>query len=359
MYMQSSSEQTKAGFGKKFFSVPAMKERWGKIRIFCSENRKIFILIFIYFTFFLCVSTLILVLLTKPEGEVKVPDVVGKKFTAVYGTLERKGIKPSLKFYNTFDAEDGLILSQYPDAGTVISEGDRLDITISRNSLSLDTPSLIGKELPIARNMLKNLHIGERTISIGVGVISYVYSEKSSENIVLDQSPKPGEKINPEQKINILVSAGKTGDDNKMPDITGQSIDLCFPLLQAKGVVVNQEVVNAANPGESGRIMSQEPAKDTALTAGQQIKLKVAYYPKEAKFYHGYEKLIYKVDDDEKEGLFEAYVEDYEPSRVVSSMKLKGGQTLQCVFQRTGNARVTILRNKKAVKVLRMNVEDF
>jgi beta-lactam-binding protein with PASTA domain len=350
--MQPSSE-------KKPFSLQTIKDRWEKIRIFCSENRKIFILIFIYFTFFMFVSTLILILLTKPDGEVKVPDVIGKKFTSVYGLLERKGIKPTLKFYNTFDVEDGLILSQYPDAGSVISEGDRLDITISRNSLSLDTPSLIGKELPIAKNMLKNLHIGERTVSIGVGVTSYVYSDKSAENIVLDQSPKPGEKINPEQKINILVSAGATGADNKMPDITGQSIDLCFPLLLAKGTVVNQEVVNANNPGESGRIMSQEPAKDTVLTPGQQIKVKVAYYPKEAKFYHGYEKLIYKVDEDEKTGLYEAYVEDYDPSRVVYTMKLKGGETLQCVFQRTGNARVTILRNKKAVKVLRMNVEDF
>lgn len=357
--MQSSSDKTAEVSAKKGFSLQTVKERWNKIRIFCSENRKIFILILIYFTFFLFVSTLILILLTKPDREVKVPDVIGKKFTAVYGLLEREGIKPSLKFYSTFDVEDGLILAQYPDAGSVISEGDRLDITISRNSLSLDAPSLIGKELPMAKNLLKNLHIGERTISIGVGVVSYVYSDKSAENIVLDQSPKPGEKITPDQKINILVSAGKTGQDNTMPDITGQSIDLCFPLLLAKGVVVNQEVVNGNNPGESGRIMSQEPAKGTVLAQGQQIKVKVAFYPKEAKFYHGYEKLVYKVDDDEKEGLFEAYIDDYEPSRIVYSMKLKGGQTLQCVFQRTGNARVTILRNKKAVKVLRMNVEDF
>ena len=336
-----------------------VKEQWVRFKIFCSDNRKIFILLLIYFTLFLVISTLILMILTKPEGEVKVPDVAGKKFTSVYGSITRKQLNPVLSFYDTFDVEDGVILAQYPEAGSVVSEGDRIKLTISRNNLSIDVPPLVGKELAIAKNMLKNLHIGERTVSLGVGVVSYIPSDKTSENIVIDQSPKSGEKVTPEQKVNILVSAGHVGQDMKMPDVLNQSIDLCFDLLLAKGVMIDQEVVVAQKTEESGKIMSQEPAKDAPLVQGQTVKLKVAYYPKDLHFYNGYEKIVYLIDEDEKEGLFEAYIEDYNPKRLAYSAKLKPKQTMQFVFQRTGNARVSIVRNKKVLKVLKIDVEDF
>ena len=352
---QAKPTGTKVSLAEKL----KLRERYLATKKFISENRKIFILMFVYFTLFLVISSIILMILTKPEGEVRVPDVTGKKFTNVYGMLSRKEIKPVLKFYDTFDVEDGVILAQYPEAGAVMSEGDRIKLTVSRNNLTLEVPSLVGKELPIAKNMIRNLHIGERTVSLGVGVITYVPSTKSAENIVLDQSPKAGEKVTPENKINILVSAGNVAGEQKMPDITGQSIDLCYDLLAAKGLVVDEEVVNATNPADSGRIMAQEPAKDAPVTKGQTVKLKIAYYPVEEHFYNGYEKVVYEIPDDEEEGLYEAYIDDYNPKRVVFSQRLKPKQKMQFVFQRTGNARVMIMRDKKNLKVIRIDVADF
>ncbi|HEY1406499.1 MAG TPA: PASTA domain-containing protein, partial [Spirochaetota bacterium] len=234
-----------------------------------------------------------------------------------------------------------------------------IKLTVSRNNLTLDVPSLVGKELPIAKNMIRNLHIGERTVSLGVGVVSYIPSEKSAENIVLDQSPKAGEKVTPENKINILVSAGPATGEMKMPDVAGQSIDLCYDLLVAKGAIVSEEVVNATTAADSGKVLSQEPAKDAVITKGQVVKLKVAYYPTDEHFYNGYEKVVYQIPDDEKEGLYEAYIDDYNPKRIAFSQRCKPKQTIQFVFHRTGNARVSIMRDKKSMKVLRIEVADF
>jgi beta-lactam-binding protein with PASTA domain len=337
----------------------SLRQRWASIRQFITDNRKIFILIFLYFTLFLVVSSIILMILTKPEGEVKIPDVTGKKFTVVYGMLSRKELKPIIKFYDTFDVEDGVILGQYPEPGSVVAEGDRIKLTVSRNNLVLDVPSLIGLDLPIAKNKVRNLHVGERTVSLGIGVVSYIPSSKTGENIVLDQSPKAGEKVTPEQKINILVSAGQIGPDMKMPDLAGQSIDLAFPLMIAKGASVAEEIVPAADINGNGRIISQEPAKDAPLVAGQLVKLKIAYYPKDEHFYTGYEKVSYQIPDDEKSGLYEAYIDDYNPKRVAFSLRMKPGQTIQFVFHRMGNARVLIMRDKKPMKVIPYEVQDF
>ena len=334
------------------------RKAWETTKQFCFDNKKIFALMLVYFTFFLVVSLIMLMVLTKPKGEVKIPDVTGKKFTAVYGSLVRKDLKPVVKFYDALDTEDGLILRQYPEPGVVVSEGGRIELTVSRSDLKVDVPSLSGKELSIARNMIKNLHVGDRTVSLGLGVVSYIPS-KTADNIVLDQSPKPGEKVTPQTRINILVSAGSTDVDAKMPDLAGQSIDLCFDLLLSKGVLVEQEIVSVPTAEESGRITAQEPAKDTALVKGQTVKVKVGYFLKEEHYYNGYEKIEYKIDDDEKEGLFEAYVEDYDPKRICYSANKKPKETISFVFHRSGNAKVTICRNKKSIKVMRISVEDF
>jgi beta-lactam-binding protein with PASTA domain len=353
------SEEKPAGAKVSFAEKLKLRERYLATKKFVSENRKVFILMFVYITLFLVISSIILMILTKPEGEVRVPDVTGKKFTTVYGMLSRKEMNPVIKFYDTFDVEDGVILAQYPEAGSVVAEGDRIKLTVSRNNLTLEVPSLVGKELPIAKNMIRNLHIGERTVSLGVGVVTFISSTKSAENIVLDQSPKAGEKVTPENKINILVSAGNLEGEQKMSDITGQSIDLCYDMLAAKGLVIDEEIVKAAIPADSGKIISQDPAKDAPLMKGQTVKLKVAYYPVDEHFYNGYEKVIFQIPEDEEPGLYEAYIDDYNPKRVVFSQRLNPKQTMQFVFQRTGNARVMIMRDKQSVKVIRIDVADF
>lgn len=333
--------------------------RWARFKCYLADNRKIFVLMVIYVTLFFIISTTVLMLRTQPLGEVKVPNVTGKRFTAVYGILDRKDLNPVLKFYDTFDVEDGIILRQDPQPGEVVSEGDRIKLVVSRSSLIIDMPPLVGKELPIARNMLKNLHLGERTISLGMGVVSYVPSETSGENIVIDQSPKAGEKVAPDQKVNILVSAGKVGPDMTMPSCTGQSIDLCFDLLLSKGVTVTQEVVNAENKNDTGRILEQTPPAGSPIAKGDVVNLKVAYSPADTHFFRGYEKIEYKIGDSDEAGVYEALVEDFDPQRVVSSTMLKPGQIFQFVFQRTGNARVSIMKDKKSIKTIRIDVENF
>ena len=77
---------------------------------------------FIGFSLLLLVSTIILIIMTKPEREVVVPDVEGKRFVEVYNSLVRKGIKPEIKFKDIADLDDGMVLSQYPKKGKVVPE---------------------------------------------------------------------------------------------------------------------------------------------------------------------------------------------------------------------------------------------
>lgn len=319
---------------------------------------RIALIFFIGLSFYLLVSAIVLLFLTRPDTEVKVPGLVGKQFSDVNNGLVRRGFKPELKFEDVYDIEDGIILEQYPENGEIVYEGSKIKLLVSRNRLSIEVPNLIGMELPFAKNKIRNLHSHNRSVSLSTGVISFIPSDKTPDNIVIDQSPRAGEKVTPDRRVNMLVSAGRTGVDMLMPDITGQSIDLCFDLLLAKGVQVDEEIVVSNDIGQAGRVLEQDPAKSAPIQKGQTVKLKIGYFPVAEHLYYAYERAEYVIDNDAKDaGFYEAYIEDNSPKRIAFAKNMKAGQKIDFVFHRSGNSRVKILHNKKVVKVLKFNVD--
>ncbi len=328
----------------------------GKSFYFKTISRIAFIF-FIGFSVFLFFATLILIFLTKPEGEVEIPNVIGKRYIEINNTLIRKELRPSISFRDVYEIENGIVLEQHPDPGSVVSTGSKIRLVISRCNLFVEVPNVSGLELPFALNKLKNQHIQERSISLPVGVISYMPSDTVAENVVIDQSPKPGEKITLERKVNLLVSSGKTDDKMEMPDLTGQSIELGFSLLAAKGAYVRQNIVNVASIEQSGLIGSQTPPKGSKINKGDTVTLSVNYYKINEHPYRAYEIINYTIPADEKSGVYEAFVEDTISKRPSFLAPMSPGQTISFVFHRTGNARVNILSEKRSIKVFKFNVE--
>ncbi len=320
---------------------------------------RIALIFFIGISIYFLVSTLVLIFLTKPEKEVRVPYVVGKQFMVIYNSLIRMGLSPEIGFYDVYDIDNGIILNQYPESGSIVSEGDKIKLVVSRSSLFVDVPNLIGIELPLAINKLKNLHIYNRTMSLGTGIISYIPSEKSADNIIINQSPKAGEKITPDGKINLLVSAGRLDADNRMPEVVGQSIDLCFDLLIAKGMDVIEEIVNVFESKRSGMVIAQNPYKGALIKKGSQARLKVGFFTSREHPYMAYEKVEYPIARDGENGLYEAYIEDNSPKRLRFSRTLRPGNKMVFIFHRQGNSKVSILCDKRIIKVIGINVDEF
>jgi len=319
---------------------------------------RIAVIIFIAISLYLIISAIVVVVLTKPDKEVKIPDVVDKRYLDIHNSLIRKGLTPQLKFYDVHDIDNDIILRQYPEPGEIVTENSTIRLLVSRSNLTIDMPSVVGMELPFALNKLKNLHLYDKTISLRVGVISYIPSEKTADNVVIDQNPKSGQKIPLDKKVNLLVSSG-SATQMVMPRVAGQSIDLCYDLLMSKKVVVQYAIVPTNDISQSGIIASVTPSEGQPLTQGQVVTLHVYYYAMKDKPYYAYERLQYTVPNDEGEGLYEVYVSDNKSKRLCFSQQLKPGNHIDCVFNRTGNARVYIMCNKKQVKVLSFDVEEF
>ncbi|MBN1501896.1 MAG: PASTA domain-containing protein [Spirochaetes bacterium] len=326
---------------------------------FIRSNRKILALIVLYFSIFIAASLLIIIIRIKPAKEVKVPSVVGENFLNVYNQIVRRELKPEIKFYDVMDIDDGMILSQFPPAGAPAKAGSRLRITVSRNNLKVDMPSLTGSELAIAKNKLKNLHIGEKTVSLGTGTVTYIPSKDVSEQVVIMQNPRAGEKVKPDQKVNLLVSLGDIETLNVMPDLKGQSVDLANDFLNASMISLVQKVIKADRKESGGLVADQSIPAGGKLEKGSTVTLTVSYYELSDHFYSGYEKIVMSVPKGGEEGVYEVAVSDDVTERICFSGKKKGGDEIEFVFFRTGNAKVVLMKDKKEIKKTTVNVDSF
>ena len=331
------------------------KKEKSSLKIF-STLPKIALIFFLGFSCYIFVSTIMMVFLTKSSKEVKAPDVVGSLFSDIYNSLIRKGIKPEIKFVDVYDIEDGIILNQYPETGKIIPQNSILSVTVSRSRLLLDVPNLVGTELPVAKDKLNKMHYHDRTISISSGIISYISSDNVAENIVIAQNPKAGEKITPSRKVNLLVSSGPSKETNTIPKVVGQSINLCYDLLRSKGLNVTQQINIVGDRNLSGTIAAQTPPEGTKITPEMNIKLTVNYYPMTDKPYYAYERINYEIPQKSGPGIYQIMVEDQESERIVFEGEPNAARRLDCVYNRSGNAQITILKDKKVVQKFKTEV---
>lgn len=315
----------------------------------------LFIAIFVY----LLVSSFVLAFLTRPESEIMVPGVTGKPFMEVYNSIMRKGLKPEIKFYDVYDMDNGIILDQHPEKGSVVREGDKIKLLVSRSKAFIPVPNLTGLQLPFALNKLKNIHVNDRSFSIKTGVISFVPSNKYADNVVIDHSPSAKELISPDRKMNLLVSAGKAQGDMLMPEVTGQSIDLCFDLLLSKGLNIYEDIVLSDNPDKNGTILSQDPYAGKEIKNGDIVKLKVYYCQMKEKQYIGYERVTYTIPDDEKAGVYEAYINDSRTYNIRFHAQMKPGKNMDFVFKRYGDAEVKIIYNKEEIDEISIDADEY
>ncbi|HRX15477.1 MAG TPA: PASTA domain-containing protein [Spirochaetota bacterium] len=326
---------------------------------FFMRNRKYFLLMVVYVTLFMIVSTFMIVKLNQPAGKVRVPDVKGKIFNNVYNSLISRELKPEISFFDAQDVDSGIVLKQHPAPGSIVPRESRVKLVISRNNQKVEVPDVTGGPLIIAKNKLSTLHIGEKKVSLLPGVVSYIPSSEHEENTVIAQSPRAGEKVAPHSRINLLVSTGVLGRDSKMPQLSGQYIDLCYDLLLSLGVSVRQEIVPADSVEDSGRILKQSIEPGSDVSKGEEIVLTVAYFERENRYYQSYEKVSFSIPSDSKDVLYEAWVEDEEHKRIRFSKVCKANEKITFIFHRTGNARIEIVKDKVKEKIITIDVDSF
>lgn len=92
----------------------------------------------------------------------------------------------------------GSVVSQFPEPETELAAGGAVTLHLSSGPAQVDTPKLVGMDLPSAKEKL-----GELGLTLKVRWIS---RGETPENRVLSQKPEPGKKLAPKGVIEVVVN---------------------------------------------------------------------------------------------------------------------------------------------------------
>lgn len=201
----------------------------------------------------------------REKGEVLVPDLQGKTLIDCLEALSQAKlamIKEDAE-YNQ-DVPSGVVIRQFPPAGTNVKEGKTIRITVSMGGEIVYVPNLVGETIRSATILL-------RSSGLVLGELTKKASVKYEEGVVLQQDPVASSTVEKETTVNVIVSNGApTNGDVLMFDWIGKSGEEAKQWAIDNGyeVSVIEQKTKLANPGF---VFNQKPMPDEKLTTNTKI----------------------------------------------------------------------------------------
>lgn len=159
-----------------------------------------------------------------------IPNLVGQPAETVVVGLSEAYLEPG-EVTNVYDEEvpEGAIVATSPEAGTVVDAGSVVDFVVSDGPEPREVPLLVDIEPEEAAEALE-------AIGLTVGDLISDYSEEIDEGFVITTEPEPGELVDRDSPVNLVVSKGPPFFE--IPDVTGEDPDDATDELQDAGFVV-------------------------------------------------------------------------------------------------------------------------
>ncbi|MFV0636068.1 Stk1 family PASTA domain-containing Ser/Thr kinase [Mitsuokella sp.] len=142
---------------------------------------------------------LVTIYVSKGGEEIEMPDLTGMSKGDAEAQLKKMGLKLGSVYEKYSNEEAGTVIQQDPKAGTKISRGQTVDITVSKGKQShkVSVPDVTGSSLQAAKATLQSR-------GLKVGSVSKQESRQSA-GTVISQSPASGE-VEEGTTVNLVIA---------------------------------------------------------------------------------------------------------------------------------------------------------
>jgi beta-lactam-binding protein with PASTA domain len=205
-------------------------------------------------------------LLSTNTDSVRIPDVRGFTEEAATRALRDAGFEVTPEFQVTTDrAKVGEVIEQSPDAGSVLEKGETVTITVGKRPAQVEVPKLTGltQDEAVAALEAAQLTLGTPTSQ----------PSEEPEGTVVSQDPLPGEKVDKNSTVDIVLSQGPS--DVTVPDVVCESLGKAESELRKAGfspVRAEETQFNAECP-KDGQVAAQDPPGNSSAPAGATVTL--------------------------------------------------------------------------------------
>ena len=271
------------------------------------------------------------------NSEVNVPSVVGMQLSPAKTMLEDANLRVNVA--ETFDPKVpvGSVVSQYPEAGSIVKEQRLVTIYISKGGEMVSMPDIRGLSLKAAQIKLNEL-------GLKVGKVEEDSSDQPYET-VLSQNPRASSQIAKGSTVDIVISKG-AGNKVKLSDYRGNKIDAVTKQLEGLKIKVgNISEVNDSN-SPSGTILGQNPAPGTEIDENSTVDFTIAKSSQKASM----GMVNVTIPDGAAKQAVQIIVTDNDGRHVIYENVHKPGDKIQKPIEINGQTRVQIYINGSLVQ---------
>lgn len=193
------------------------------------------------------------------NAEVAVPNVVGQTAEQAKAMLEDKKLRVQISQNYSSDVQEGIVISQTPEAGTNVKEDRMITIYVSKGAEKISAPDVTGLSKDDAEAQLSK-------VGLRLGLVTQEFSDKPI-GTVLRQNPPAGEKIDKGKSVDLVISKGKETKKVNVPNVIGSSLDSARVSLARAGLTLGSISKRESSEAE-GTVLDQSPM--AGEEAGQQ-----------------------------------------------------------------------------------------
>ncbi|MDE0572090.1 Stk1 family PASTA domain-containing Ser/Thr kinase [Demequina sp. B12] len=146
------------------------------------------------------------------SGEVELPDLVGMDEDRARAELQGLGLIPSITDVEDDSVDEGTVLSQSPNPGTV-EQGSTVELDVAVKPSLVTIPDVTGRSQAEAEREL-----GTLGLSFNYGTPQF--SNNIPAGAVISQNPNPGTQVAPDTVVTLVLSQGPDTEPEPEPEPT-------------------------------------------------------------------------------------------------------------------------------------------
>ena len=271
------------------------------------------------------------------NAEVNVPSVVGMQLTSAKTMLEDANLRVNVA--ETFDPKVpvGSVVSQYPEAGSIVKEQRLVTIYISKGGEMVTMPDIRGLTLKIAQGKLGEL-------GLKIGKVDEEFSDQPAETI-LSQNPKAASQVAKGSTIDIVISKG-VNNKVKLADFRGNKLEAVTKQLESLKLKVGNITEVNDNNSANGTILGQNPAPGTEVDENSNIDFTIA---KTSQQKTAMGVLTYTIPEGAVKQAVQIVVTDNDGRHIIYENIHKPGDKIQKPIELNGQTRAQLYLNGSLV----------
>lgn len=200
---------------------------------------------------------------------VAVPVLINKQQADAEAELRQLGLEPDVQVHDNEQFPAGTVYNQDPPGGSKVKPGTKVRLDVSRGNAVSPVPNVVGLNVDEAEQKL-----------VGLGfTVTRVPDPTSTrpEGEVLKQDPPQATQLEAGKPVTLTFSSP---EEKVVPDVAGQTAAAATKTLTQAG----WDVVEVPEPSPTvdvGKVTRTDPAANSKLKIGQQIKLYTSSGPEQ------------------------------------------------------------------------------